>query len=529
MMSENYRVQLKQVKQAIERSAGSEHQLNELLSLRDSLVELIALTSDGQSVEQTSQDPLDDEYALFKAEIETTNKTSDSNSCDEDESSSCEILNKSYDINNVPHAPIELNSNSNSSCEIIDNHHETTGIENELANLQGSKCQAPFENEYDETSTYHNALIMSVKINDSTDQQSLDDIMVTVLYTNPICNQMLPCQFFLSGECKYSDEQCYFSHGTQVPLSRLTEFKEPEFNNLKVGNLVLAKSFEGGLWARAIILDITHGTLNNEGSCVVKYETKGLGEIEVPMQNIFPLNGKDNESNYISSDSDDASQSVERDKAIVNKVLLNTDPIQPLGSWEKYTKGIGSKLMVKMGYIMGAGLGKNGEGRINPVEATVLPKGKSLDHCMTFKNTKPIQDARKKHRQHMRLERSMKKSYEKSLEKPPDVFTFLNNQLNTKNINENKNVIDEKKLKNSTKHDLNVRSLKIEEDIKRQQVTIQELNYKLNRSTAGSVQYNMVNQKLSEANKHLTNLIAEDKSIQKEHIYRETHKKMTAF
>jgi len=34
--------------------------------------------------------------------------------------------------------------------------------------------------------------------------------------------------------------------------------------------------------------------------------------------------------------------------------------------------------MAKMGYIMGAGLGKSGEGRINPVEATVLPKGKSL-------------------------------------------------------------------------------------------------------------------------------------------------------
>jgi hypothetical protein len=50
-----------------------------------------------------------------------------------------------------------------------------------LANLQGSKCQAPFENEYDETSTYHNALIMSVKINDSTDQQSLDDIMVNFI------------------------------------------------------------------------------------------------------------------------------------------------------------------------------------------------------------------------------------------------------------------------------------------------------------------------------------------------------------
>lgn len=90
-------------------------------------------------------------------------------------------------------------------------------------------------------------------------------------------------------------------------------------------------------------------------------------------------------------------------------------------------------------------------------------------------------------------------------------------------------MIDDKKLKSSTKHDLNVRSLKIEEDIKRQQIIIQELKYKLDRNAAGSVQFNMVNQKLSEANNHLTNLIAEDKSIQKEHTYRETHKKMTAF
>lgn len=108
--------------------------------------------------------------------------------------------------------------------------------------------------------------------------------------------------------------------------------------------------------------------------------------------------------------------------------------------------------MAKMGYIMGAGLGKNGEGRIVPVEATVLPKGKSLgkyqnnrtidnasylylffillsDHCMSIKNTALIQNAKKKNKQQMRLERSMKKSYEKSLEKPPDVFSFLNSNL----------------------------------------------------------------------------------------------------
>lgn len=48
---------------------------------------------------------------------------------------------------------------------------------------------------------------------------------------------------------------------------------------------------------------------------------------------------------------------------------------------------------------------------------------------MNIKNTEQIHDARKKRKQQMRLERSMKKSYEKSLEKPPDVFTFLNSNL----------------------------------------------------------------------------------------------------
>lgn len=128
-----------------------------------------------------------------------------------------------------------------------------------------------------------------------------------------------------------------------------------------MGSLVLAKSCEGGLWARAIILDITHSTSTNEGTCVVKFETQGFGEIEIPMQNIFPLIDNsiiilflyfltgnaifnciliDKELLVISSDSDEESRNTERDAAIVNKVLLNTEPIQSLGSWEKHTKVI---------------------------------------------------------------------------------------------------------------------------------------------------------------------------------------------
>lgn len=46
----------------------------------------------------------------------------------------------------------------------------------------------------------------------------------------------------------------------------------------------------------------------------------------------------EDDSYVISSDSDEESKIIERDSTIVNKVLLSTDPVQSLGSWEKHTK-----------------------------------------------------------------------------------------------------------------------------------------------------------------------------------------------
>ena len=54
---------------------------------------------------------------------------------------------------------------------------------------------------------------------------------------------------------------------------------------------------------------------------------------------------------------------------------LDKSEIKEVGNWEKYEKGFGSKMLMKMGWQKGMGLGKEGQGRAVPVEAT-LRKGK---------------------------------------------------------------------------------------------------------------------------------------------------------
>ncbi|KAE9602337.1 hypothetical protein Lal_00049971 [Lupinus albus] len=49
-----------------------------------------------------------------------------------------------------------------------------------------------------------------------------------------------------------------------------------------------------------------------------------------------------------------------------------------IGGFEKHTKGFGSKMMAKMGFIEGTGLGRDSQGITNPLSAVRLPKSRGL-------------------------------------------------------------------------------------------------------------------------------------------------------
>ncbi len=56
------------------------------------------------------------------------------------------------------------------------------------------------------------------------------------------------------------------------------------------------------------------------------------------------------------------------------------------GRWEKHTSGFGSKMLTKMGWRQGSGLGSGGEGILNPVKAVSHKEfGKGLAHMQVNK------------------------------------------------------------------------------------------------------------------------------------------------
>ncbi|XP_043912908.1 zinc finger CCCH-type with G patch domain-containing protein isoform X2 [Protopterus annectens] len=412
-----YAEQLCQVNATLE--AGLDQtQHADLLKLQDDLKQLIELTESSllcvrksKNLANLEEDSLstitdcqmqaknevfDDEYAAFQAAIAELNDDSAENSDFRNETSHLDGDNLKKNIDHV------------------ENDSSTDGkVEDEL---HGMKVRAPYHSAWG-TLEYHNAMIVEAYSSEDGDGK------VRVLYLYPTHKSMKACPFFLEGKCRFK-ENCRFSHGEVVLVSELQPFKGPDLSSLEVGSACLAKH-EDGLWYSAKIKDI------DSGYYTVKFDSRLLKESVVEGDAVIPpLRGKELSSSSSESDEegiDDSAYAKVLDPSSSGSCDWNPSCSSSFGSWEAHTRGIGSKLMAKMGYEFGKGLGRNAEGQVEPVLAIILPRGKSLDQCAKLLQKTQGELQQQKCKKHKLKNKASSSAHTES--RHSTVFDFLNEKL----------------------------------------------------------------------------------------------------
>lgn len=79
------------------------------------------------------------------------------------------------------------------------------------------------------------------------------------MFTHPTLKEMLPCPYFLNGDCKYDSEKCQYSHGKIVPLINIRDYDKPDYSAIQNGDCVLVKQ-KDQLWSKATVTDIENDT-----------------------------------------------------------------------------------------------------------------------------------------------------------------------------------------------------------------------------------------------------------------------------
>ncbi|EDO38903.1 predicted protein [Nematostella vectensis] len=400
-------------------------------------------------------------------------------------------------------------------------------------NIIGTKCRVAFTQEWG-VKEHHNAMVFKLE-SIPLDEETVDQAKVRVLFLNPTHRSMVPCPYFLEGKCKFAGAECRFSHGYLVDVEHLKPFKEPDFSSVKAGQRCLAR-YSDGVWYNSTIKSIKH----ESHEFLIHYETYNT-DATLPLDDIYPLGPEEVESDSESdsqSDTGDSSSSkaaIEQDDDVIRYAWKPTGALSSLGDWEQHTKGIGSKLMAKMGYIFGKGLGKDGEGRVEPIEVVVLPQGKSLDKCAELREKNKLKEPFKRKKKKLVVASTTSASQGKA----SDVFDFINHKLgHSKGSLHDLRVShpgakpDIRKTRKSADENTNwnIQLFKIHEEISSVKKQLNKQEEALQRhTTRDSRNKTIFTEKRDSVHNRLQELLKKEKKIQEKIHQKDQHRKLTVF
>lgn len=391
--------------------------------------------------------------------------------------------------------------------------------EEDEGELSGRKVNAPYYSSWG-TLEYHNAMIVG------TEEAEDGSAGVRVLYLYPTHKSLKPCPFFLEGKCRFQDN-CRFSHGQVVSVDELRPFQDPDLSSLQAGSACLAKQPDG-LWYPARITDV------DSGYYTVRFDSLLLKEAVLEGDSILPPLRPES---AVSSDSDSGDVDDSSYARVVEPGAAGQGTCSSaFAGWEVHTRGIGSRLLAKMGYEFGKGLGRHSDGRVEPIHAVVLPRGKSLDQCVEIlqKRTKGSKAGTSGP-----PKRRSRGGGPGGRPPPRSVFDFLNEKLQGQapgaleagaappGRRSGKELYHASK---SAKRALSLRLFQTEEKIEQAQRDIRGIQEALARNTGRhSVTVAQLQEKLAGAQRQLGQLRAQEAGLQREQRKADTHKKMTEF
>ncbi|CAG8545604.1 2102_t:CDS:2 [Diversispora eburnea] len=326
----------------------------------------------------------------------------------------------------------------------------------------GDKCCVPFTHPEYQKVYFLPGLIQNINSETKT---------FNVLILTPIIPTLRICEAYMSNKCNHQQQQqCKRSHGEEFSSDLVVPYELlfiNQTNAYKIGRNFWTK-YNDGVWYMAKLIGI-----EPEGSSfrvIYKgYENQDPHGVVVGPDEIIPVQSLDEEeeidseqNNYSDNESDFSDDFLSDDSPPSREDLkldhVSDDETNNIAEWEKHTTGVASRMMKKMGYKMGEGLGKNNEGIVNPIEVKIFSQGVSLDYINEkdkpkFKKQKPPKSRDNNHKKgKKRLTSQSTRPHKRAKFRPPfsnsvddiesqsDVFDFLNATLNKGKKSETQNV-----------------------------------------------------------------------------------------
>ncbi|XP_071947342.1 zinc finger CCCH-type with G patch domain-containing protein-like [Antedon mediterranea] len=491
-----YKSQLEQVEAAL--TSASDVDKNDLLQLQTDLRDALQLTE--ESLLSLKKSKLLD----FLDDVSGTSSRQQLGNTEDEFNAELEAFRESLskDVTHVEGQPSDVTDTLKKANQDFDEVEEDE--------LCGTQCCLLYSQEWGE-SQYHNAIVLN-----SENTCGKEEVKVRVLFCNPTHVSMVPCPYFLEGKCKFLESDCKFSHGHLVNVEELENYKEPDFSKLETGCKCLAK--HDMIWHKAIVgnIDLEKHQITVQYENYDESATLDLDSI-LPIENIEYSSSSESEEEFTVSLAGPSTSDI--------NLLWKPEGGCAIGEWEKYTSGIGSKLMLKMGYEYGKGLGKNGEGRVEPVEAVIVPQGKSLDHCMELKEKKKLKIVGKKRN------KGLKKSSNQTSKKKENVFEFINSRLGNhkSKANERSKTKKDDASNSSSARGLNIKLVQTQEEIKKVEKHLVHKKTALQRNSRDKGTAVHMQEQINEMEGYLIKLKSSENNIIQNQKSRKQHKKLTIF